>query len=84
MFPAHLWETRVYRLGNLTLLEPPLNRRVGNTDYAEKVAAYGDSHYALTRAIPADAPLQWTPELLDSRQERLAARAVHLWRSDFA
>jgi hypothetical protein len=84
MFPEHLWERSIYRLGNLTLLEPPLNRRVGNTDYSQKVTAYLESHYCLTRDIVEAAPAQWTPELLDDRQRRLAVRAVHLWRADFA
>lgn len=33
---------------------------------------------------PAIAPDRWTLELLDARQRQLAARAVHLWRADFA
>ena len=28
-------------------------------------------------------PEHWTPELLDTRQAHLAARAAHLWRADF-
>lgn len=84
MFPERLWETSVYRLGNLTLLEPSLNRRVGNGEYAHKVAAYAESHYVLTRDIADSAPEQWTPELLEARQRRLAGRGVHLWRADFA
>lgn len=83
-FPEHLWEQNVYRLGNLTLLEPSLNRRVGNADYAQKVEAYKQSTYMLTKDIAEAAPEEWTPELLDARQRRLASRAVHLWRSDFA
>jgi hypothetical protein len=84
LFPERLWEDSIYRLGNLTLLEPALNRRVGNADYIQKVGAYADSHYRLTRDIAATAPEQWTPEQLEARQRRVAARAVHLWRVDFA
>ncbi len=83
-FPASQWERSVYRLGNLTLLEAPTNRQIGNGDYPAKAAAYAASNYALTRAIPAIAPEHWSPELLDARQARLAARALHLWRLDFA
>jgi hypothetical protein len=83
-FPRTQWESAVYRLGNLTLLEPALNRQVGNAEYGEKVVAYGASTYALTRAIPELAPEEWTLALLDKRQQLLAARAVHLWRADFA
>jgi hypothetical protein len=84
MFPEHLWEGAVYRLGNLTLLEPSLNRRVGNENYQRKVQAYGQSNYILTRDVAETAPERWTPELLEARQRRLAARARHLWRADFA
>ena len=83
-FPAERWEASVYRLGNLTLLEPAANRNVGNSVYTGKLDAYRNSGYALTRQIPETAPERWTPELMDERQRRLAERAVHLWRSDFA
>ena len=83
-FPAERREASVYRLGNLTLLEPAANHNVGNSVYTGKLDAYGNSAYALTRQIPEMAPERWTPELVDERQRRLAGRAVHLWRSDFA
>jgi hypothetical protein len=82
-FPRDRWESAVYRLGNLTLLEPVANRRVGNAEYAPKSLEYGRSTYAITRAIPELAPEEWTPPLLDERQKQLASRAVHVWRSDF-
>lgn len=84
VFPERLWEQNVYRLGNLTLLEAPANRRVGNAEYLEKIHAYRQSYYAVTQDIAEAAPEQWTPALLDGRQRNLAGRAVHLWRSDFA
>ena len=83
-FPPGAWEASMYRLGNLTLLEASANRAVGNATYGEKRAAYEGSAYVLTRSIPQMAPEQWTPELVDERQRQMAARAVHLWRSDFA
>ena len=82
-FPRALWDESIYSLGNLTLLEPATNRRLGNAAYPERVAAYAGSGYAMTRRIPEIAPDQWTPELLDQRQRQLAERAVHLWRADF-
>ncbi|MDQ3775391.1 MAG: HNH endonuclease family protein [Pseudomonadota bacterium] len=83
-FPRERWEAAVYRLGNLTLLESAANRRVGNATFIEKLSAYSQSAYTLTRKIPEIAPEQWTLELLDARQQHLAKRAVHLWRADFA
>ncbi len=82
-FDPDRWEETAYRLGNLTLLERTANRTIGNAAYADKAAAYARSRYALSRRIPEDAPEQWTPALLDARQNRMAARAAHLWRSDF-
>ena len=78
------WEAAVDRLGNLTLLERTLNRNVGNAGYRAKRAAYESSGYALTREVADLAPEEWTPVLLEERQRRFAARAVRLWRSDFA
>lgn len=83
-FPREHWDESVYRLGNLTLLEPAANRRVGNLSYAAKLGAYSHSSYVLSRRVSEIAPEHWTLDLLDSRQRELASRAVHLWRSDFA
>ena len=83
-FSHEHWEANIYRLGNLTLLEAPLNRSVGNSDYPEKRTAYAQSAYVLSRELAETAPEQWTPELLEARQRRLAQRGVQLWRSDFA
>jgi hypothetical protein len=68
----------------LTLLEAALNRRVGNGEYAEKLSAYTQSTYRITRDVVEIAPEQWTLEILEARQRRLSERAVHIWRSDFA
>jgi Protein of unknown function DUF262/Protein of unknown function (DUF1524) len=84
MFSREQWEAAVYRVGNLTLLEAALNRSVGNGEYTDKLSAYAQSTYRITRDVVEIAPEQWTPELLEARQRRLAERAVHIWRSDFA
>jgi hypothetical protein len=83
-FPREHWESSIYRLGNLTLLEPSANRKVGNLAYADKSAAYESSAYSLTKRISEMAPEHWTLDLMNKRQRELSARAVHLWRSDFA
>lgn len=73
-------EEMVYRLGNLTPLEPPFNREVGNEPYPIKREKYQQSVYTLTQRIVAE---EWTPNTLVTRQKYLAQRAVHIWRSDF-
>ena len=83
-YPSEHWESGIYRLGNLTLLEAPANRRIGNGSYSEKRIAYDGSGYALARQISDMAPEQWSPELVRERQRGLAERAKLIWRSDFA
>ena len=78
------WDADVDRLGNLTLLEASANRDLANGPYADKLAAYGQSRYQVTRELQALAPAEWTPDLLAKRQQELARRAVRIWRSDFA
>ncbi|HME11579.1 MAG TPA: DUF262 domain-containing HNH endonuclease family protein [Candidatus Acidoferrum sp.] len=82
-FRRELWESTIYRLGNLTLLEASINREVGNRSYHEKAAAYPESIYRLTRDVVDLAPTEWTLDLLNERQGRLARRATHIWRLDF-
>ena len=84
MYPPTKWEGDTYRLGNLTLLETALNRRAGSASYDVKRELYAESDYALARQIPETAPEEWSPELVEARQRRLAETAVHIWRSDFA
>lgn len=82
-FPKDKWESSVYRLGNLALLEAGPNRDVGNGEFDAKKAAYCRSMYATTRKIADDAPEHWIPELLEARQQAMASRAVHVWRSAY-
>ena len=74
-------EEMPYRLGNLTLLEPSLNRQIGNKFYPKKQEIYQNSIYQLTQNILAE---EWTPNTLANRQKYLAQQAVHIWKSDFA
>lgn len=74
-------EEMVYRLGNLTILEPSFNRDVGQKNYLIKREKYQQSVYALTKNIMAE---DWTPDAIAARQRNLAQRAVHVWKSDFS
>lgn len=73
-------EEAVYRIGNLTPLEPGLNRQIGNEPYSVKGEAYQQSVYSLTHDIVAE---EWTVGTIASRQRQLAERATHIWRADF-
>ncbi len=79
-FPDSQVEDMVYRIGNLTPLEPPFNREIGNEVYALKRNKYQQSVYALTQNILAE---EWTIDSIVKRQNNLATRAVHIWRADF-
>ena len=83
MYPPDKWDNDVYRLGNLTLLEASANRNIGNKSYAGKCPAYDRSSYRLSREISKMAPEQWTPELANERQIRLAKVATQVWKSNF-
>lgn len=77
--PPDLQDLAVYRLGNYTLLEDKLNKLIGRSTYSRKKEAYARSSYVLNQSIQAE---DWTLDAIARRQERLAARAVHLWRWD--
>lgn len=84
VIPPERWEKWVYRISNLVLLEPPLNREAGNSPYSDKVGIYQKSKYVLARDVAEHAPHSWSIGLMEERQRRLAERAAHVWRSDFA
>ncbi|MDJ0674640.1 MAG: DUF262 domain-containing HNH endonuclease family protein [Calothrix sp. MO_167.B42] len=73
-------ETMVYRLGNLTLLEPSFNREIGQKNYQIKQVTYEKSVYTLTKNITAE---DWNPDTVATRQQLLGQRAIHIWKSDF-
>ena len=77
-------EATIDRIGNATLLEPAVNRNIGSAPYAEKLPAYAQSAYVLTRQVAEMAPEEWNFALMERRQQQLAQRAVQVWRSDFA
>lgn len=82
-FPPRYWPQSLYRLGNLTLLEAPANRSIGNATYPAKQAAYQTSSYRITNEIPAAHPEEWTLERLEARQQQMAQLACQIWRLDY-
>ncbi|HET9114248.1 MAG TPA: hypothetical protein VFN66_10350 [Burkholderiales bacterium] len=49
----------------------------------EKQPFYAKSSYHLSAALADNGLDEWTPAALDDRQQKLARRAAHIWRSDF-
>lgn len=71
----------VYRLGNVTPLEPNINSALGRADYTTKQSAYVKSAYTITQAIQSE---EWTVNSITSRQDEMADQAVHIWRIDYS
>lgn len=85
VFQSEVHEKLLYRLGNLALLEPSLNREAGNRSFLEKKMIYERSHYRITSELASDVSSEeWSPATLNLRQTNLARRAAHIWKSDFA
>jgi hypothetical protein len=65
------------RLGNMVLLNPDLNAKIGGNSFAEKKKVFAKSPLLLTQAISKFG--QWGPADIDERQETLADLAVKIW-----
>lgn len=79
-FPPETQEFYITRLANYTPLEAPFNRDMDNSSFQAKCTLFAQSRYALTRGIVGE---EWSPAILQRRQDQLAARAVHIWRIDY-
>ena len=67
----------IYRIGNLTLLEPSKNRECGTKLFAEKQLIYNQSQYEMTNKI---SHTDWTTDQVRQRQEFLSRYATTIWR----
>ncbi len=65
------------RLGNMVLLNPEVNAKIGNKSFLEKKKVFAGSPLLLTQAISKFA--KWGPNEIDERQELLAELAVKVW-----
>lgn len=74
-------DQEVHRIGNITLLEPSMNRDCDNRSIADKRPVYARSSYVLTRELAGCE--EWSPTLISGRQRQLAERAAAIWRLDF-
>jgi hypothetical protein len=72
-------ETFAYRLGNMVMLESAKNKDLANKPYVEKRSVLLSSGLHLTRELARENE-EWTPERIQSRQEKLAKLATAVWR----
>ncbi|GKW48604.1 DUF262 domain-containing protein [Halomonas sp. NCCP-2165] len=65
-------------LGNLVVLPPAVNSRLGRKPYAEKRKEYAQTGLAITREL-ADEYSSWTLEQIEEREKSLVEWAEHYW-----
>ncbi len=65
------------RIGNLTLLDEKLNRKVSNKSFADKKRKYKMSEIKMTKQLCAND--SWGPREIEKRQKAFAKRAVGIW-----
>lgn len=65
------------RLGNLVLLNPDMNAKLGNKGFPEKKNVFASSPLLLTQAVTKFN--KWGPAEIDERQVALAEFAVKVW-----
>ena len=84
----------VHKLGNLTLLEEPINRSIHNLPFSDKIKKYPNSQYLLTKVIaskPQGGAINnaveglsqyqiWTKDSIDARVEELVTLAKKTWK----
>jgi Protein of unknown function (DUF1524) len=71
-----------HRLGNLVLLSRRKNSRAQNFEFERKKQEYFQVGEAAPFALTADvfARGQWTPEVIEERQQELLRRLKSAWR----
>ncbi len=77
VFDVEQHEQNVFAIGNLTILEPKVNRDLGQKPYSEKLSAYQKSQYKISSEINAH---EWIPKAIKERQASLAKKAKTIWR----
>ncbi len=76
------FDSLIYRIGNLCLLEKNYNRDLENKSYALKCDVYAQSAFETTRTIPLTYQ-EWNSESINQRQLQMANCAKSIWKIDF-
>ncbi|MFG6103429.1 DUF262 domain-containing HNH endonuclease family protein [Leptothoe sp. EHU-05/26/07-4] len=72
----------IYRLGNMTLLDSSVNRKIGNGSFSNKrKEAYEKSKLFITREIAENQ--SWGPKQIEERQQKMSDKACQIWRLDY-
>lgn len=76
------YDSLIYRMGNLCLLEKTFNRNLENRPYSEKKEIYRQSAFETTKTIP-DEYSEWNSEAINRRQQQIGNCAKSIWKIDF-
>ena len=76
------YDSLIYRVGNLCLLEKTFNRNLENRPYSEKKEIYRQSAFETTKSIP-DEFSEWNSEAINRRQQQIGNCAKSIWKIDF-
>lgn len=76
------FDTLIYRLGNLCLLEKNFNKGIENRPYKEKIEIYKQSAFETTQSIPEEYK-EWNSESINRRQQQIGECAKSIWKIDF-
>lgn len=76
------FDSLIYRLGNLCLLEKSYNKNLENKPYSEKTDTYKKSAFETTKTIP-DEYAEWNSDSINKRQQRMGDCAKSIWKIDF-
>jgi hypothetical protein len=79
-FTAEEHQKLTFAIGNLTLLEPKINRQIAQKPFDEKKLAYANSQYQMSKEINAS---DWTPTAIKHRQAGLAKTAKSIWKVQY-
>lgn len=76
------FDSLIYRLGNMCLLEKKYNKDLQNASYDTKKAIYQESTFVTTNSIPDDYSV-WDRNTINKRQQKMGKSAKGIWKIDF-
>ncbi len=76
------FDSLIYRLGNMCLLERNYNKDIGNDAYTKKVEIYNKSALTTTNTIPENYN-EWNASYINQRQQQIGNCAKSIWEIVF-
>lgn len=76
------FDTLIYRLGNMCLLEKNFNKDIQNKSYKDKCTVLRQSAFVSTKSIPEDYS-DWNADSISRRQQTMGNGAKSIWKINF-